>query len=98
MPHRRSVSLSLAVILGCGPAAGGLTMRLRRNQMTIAAVTFLLGILVIVQLRTQAGMPHAHAVASDGIEVAAALRRQQPPAFIAITPTPITANQCCRAA
>lgn len=30
-------------------------MRLRRNQLTIAAVTFLLGVLVIVQLRTQAG-------------------------------------------
>jgi uncharacterized protein YlxW (UPF0749 family) len=30
-------------------------MRLRRNQLTMAAVTFLLGILVIVQLRTQAG-------------------------------------------
>ena len=29
-------------------------MRRRRNQLTIAAVTFLLGVLVVVQLRTQA--------------------------------------------
>src|SRR5687768_433319 len=29
-------------------------MRQRRNQLTIAAVTFLLGVLVVVQLRTQA--------------------------------------------
>ena len=29
-------------------------MRRRRSQLTIAAVTFLLGVLVVIQLRTQA--------------------------------------------
>ena len=32
-------------------------MTRRRNQVTIAAVMFLLGILVVVQLRSLAGMP-----------------------------------------
>lgn len=30
-------------------------MHVRRNQLTIAAVTFVLGLLVVVQLRAQAG-------------------------------------------
>ena len=37
------------------PEWDGVTgMHLRRNQLTIAAVAFVLGLLVVVQLRTQA--------------------------------------------
>ena len=37
------------------PALGSSAMRDRRSQVTIAAVAFLLGLLVVVQLRTQTG-------------------------------------------
>ena len=38
-----------------GPVPGSSAMRDRRSQLTIAAVAFLLGLLVVVQLRTQTG-------------------------------------------
>jgi len=43
----------LATRRPAGPAAPAAPMRERRNQLTVAAVAFLLGLLVVVQLRAQ---------------------------------------------
>src|SRR5262249_7361881 len=37
--------------------SGSMSMHRRRSQLTIAAVAFVLGLLVVVQLRSQAGAP-----------------------------------------
>ena len=44
-------------------------MRRRRNQVTIAAVTFLLGVLVVVQLRTQASSAAFAGLSSQDLTV-----------------------------
>ena len=44
-------------------------MRRRRNQLTIAAVTFLLGVLVVVQLRTQASSAAFAGLSSQDLTV-----------------------------
>ncbi len=44
-------------------------MRVRRNQLTIAAVAFLLGILVVVQLRAQAGDTGLAALSAQDLTV-----------------------------
>lgn len=44
-------------------------MRRRRNQLTIAAVTFLLGVLVVIQLRTQASSAAFAGLSSQDLTV-----------------------------
>ena len=44
-------------------------MRIRRNQLTIAAVAFLLGVLVVVQLRAQAGGAGLAALSAQDLTV-----------------------------
>ena len=49
--------------------AGLIAMRIRRNQLTIAAVAFLLGVLVVVQLRAQAGGAGLAALSAQDLTV-----------------------------
>ena len=49
--------------------AGAVAMRVRRNQLTIAAVAFVLGLLVVVQLRAQAGSTGLAALSAQDLTV-----------------------------
>ena len=54
---------------GAEPGRGGLTMHRPRSQLTIAAVAFVLGVLVVVQLRSQAGDPGLAQLSSQDLTV-----------------------------
>ena len=73
--HRHASLLALerdAVDTPFGRAQHGgeaLTMHRRRSQLTIAAVAFVLGLLVVVQLRSQAGEPGFAQLSSQDLTV-----------------------------